>query len=45
MEFDLKNNWQLTCECIRQALQQSQIQAGQIVAISTCSMREGYHAL
>lgn len=41
MEFDLKNNWQLTCECIRQALQQSQIQAGQITAISTCSMREG----
>ncbi|MBR0574236.1 autoinducer-2 kinase [Pasteurella atlantica] len=41
MEFDLENNWQLTCQCITQALQESQINPEQIVAISTCSMREG----
>ncbi|KYK77781.1 autoinducer kinase [Aggregatibacter actinomycetemcomitans serotype e str. SC936] len=41
MEFDLTNNWQLTCDCIRQVLNKAQIQAQQIAAISTCSMREG----
>ena len=41
MEFDLANNWQLTCECIQQSLTKSQIQPQQIAAISTCSMREG----
>ncbi|MFD1806641.1 autoinducer-2 kinase [Pasteurella oralis] len=41
MEFDLKNNWQLACACIQQALQKSQIPAEYIAAISTCSMREG----
>ncbi|AFI85896.1 autoinducer-2 kinase [Aggregatibacter actinomycetemcomitans] len=41
MEFDLTNNWQLTCDCIRQVLNKSQIQPQQIAAISTCSMREG----
>ncbi|XHN43544.1 Autoinducer-2 kinase [Lonepinella sp. MS14434] len=41
MEFDLKHNWQLACDCIRDALVQSQIPAEQIAAISTCSMREG----
>lgn len=41
MEFDLKNNWQLACRCIKEVLNQHQISATQIVAISTCSMREG----
>ena len=41
MEFDLEKNWQLTCQCIRQALQQAQIPASAIRAVSTCSMREG----
>ncbi|MDP8162028.1 autoinducer-2 kinase [Pasteurella skyensis] len=41
MEFDLEKNWQLTCDCIKQVLQEPQIKPEQIVAISTCSMREG----
>ncbi|TCP95182.1 autoinducer 2 (AI-2) kinase [Cricetibacter osteomyelitidis] len=41
MEFDLKTNWQLTCECIHSVLLKSQINPEQIAAISTCSMREG----
>lgn len=41
MEFDLANNWQLTCHCIRQALQQAQLPAQAIRAIAACSMREG----
>ncbi|KOE54325.1 FGGY family carbohydrate kinase, partial [Aggregatibacter actinomycetemcomitans] len=41
MEFDLANNWQLTCDCIRQVLNKSQVQPQQIAAISTCSMSEG----
>lgn len=41
MEFDLANNWQLACDCIRQSLQKAQLNAEQIVAVSTCSMREG----
>ncbi|OZN24798.1 autoinducer-2 kinase [Actinobacillus seminis] len=41
MEFDLTNNWQLTCECIQRALQEAKILPQQIAAISTCSMREG----
>lgn len=41
MEFDLSRNWQLTCDCIRRALAKAQMQAEQIAAISTCSMREG----
>lgn len=40
-EFDLTNNWQLTCECIQRALQEAKILPQQMAAISTCSMREG----
>lgn len=41
MEFDLHKNWQLTCQCIRHALQQAQLSASAIRAVSACSMREG----
>ncbi|RID28130.1 autoinducer-2 kinase, partial [Escherichia coli] len=41
MEFDLGKNWQLTCECIRQALHNAGIAPGAIAAVSACSMREG----
>ncbi|MEN3755047.1 autoinducer-2 kinase [Mangrovibacter yixingensis] len=41
MEFDLTRNWQLTCNCIRQALHNGNVAAESIVAVSACSMREG----
>ncbi len=41
MGFDLQNNWHLACLCIQEVLATSQIDAKQIIAISTCSMREG----
>ena len=41
MEFDLTKNWQLACQCIRQALHLAAIPASAIVAVSACSMREG----
>lgn len=41
MEFDLGKNWQLTCECIRQALEIAGIAPEAIAAVSACSMREG----
>ncbi|QKJ87905.1 Autoinducer-2 kinase [Paramixta manurensis] len=41
MEFDLENNWQLTCQCIRQALQQAQLPPREILSVAACSMREG----
>jgi autoinducer 2 (AI-2) kinase len=41
MEFDLHNNWQLTCQCIRQALHNAQLPASAICAVAACSMREG----
>ncbi|OMQ25678.1 autoinducer-2 kinase [Serratia oryzae] len=41
MEFDLTHNWQLVCQCIRQALQHANASAQQIRAIACCSMREG----
>ncbi|MGL4858385.1 MAG: autoinducer-2 kinase, partial [Enterobacteriaceae bacterium] len=41
MEFDLNNNWQLACRCIRQALHLSGIDAADICALAACSMREG----
>ncbi|HFR9799722.1 TPA: autoinducer-2 kinase, partial [Salmonella enterica] len=41
MEFDLAKNWQLACQCIRQALQKAAIPATAIAAVSACSMREG----
>lgn len=41
MEFDIANNWQLACRCIKEVLAQTQISPAQIAALSTCSMREG----
>ncbi len=41
MEFHLEKNWQLACECIRQALHNAGIAPEAIAAVSACSMREG----
>ncbi|PHM72350.1 autoinducer-2 kinase [Xenorhabdus sp. KJ12.1] len=41
MEFDLQTNWQMTCQCIRQALQKAELPASAIQSIAACSMREG----
>ena len=41
MEFDLEKNWQLACECIRQALHNAAIAPEAIAAVAACSMREG----
>ena len=41
MEFSLDINWQLTCRCIREALQKAAISAREIKAVACCSMREG----
>ncbi|WP_413740008.1 autoinducer-2 kinase [Sodalis sp. RH14] len=41
MDFDLDNNWQLACGCIRQALQRAGLPPLAIRAVATCSMREG----
>ncbi|PKH24394.1 autoinducer-2 kinase [Enterobacterales bacterium CwR94] len=41
MEFDLQKNWQLACQCIRQALANAQLPASAIRGIACCSMREG----
>ncbi len=41
MEFDLSRNWQLACQCIRQAMQRAGLSAQAIRAVACCSMREG----
>ncbi|AGB81620.1 pentulose/hexulose kinase [Serratia sp. FGI94] len=41
MEFDLADNWQLTCRCIQQALERADAGPGDIRAVACCSMREG----
>ncbi|MDC9621107.1 autoinducer-2 kinase [Xenorhabdus sp. XENO-7] len=41
MEFDLKTNWQLACQCIRQALKKAELPASAIQGVAACSMREG----
>lgn len=41
MDFDWKNNWELTKKCIRQVILQSKIEGAEIAAISTTCMREG----
>ncbi|MGY0399579.1 MAG: autoinducer-2 kinase [Ostreibacterium sp.] len=41
MDFDLNANWELVCQCITQALVNADISAKSIMAISSCSMREG----
>lgn len=34
-------NWQLACQCIRQALQRAGLSAQASIAVACCSMREG----
>ncbi|WP_370555847.1 autoinducer-2 kinase [Edwardsiella tarda] len=41
MEFDLAHNWQLACQCIRQALHAARLAPQAIIAVAACSMREG----
>ena len=41
MDFDWNANWELAKECIRGVLSETSIDAGDILAISTTSMREG----
>ncbi|MDH3001532.1 autoinducer-2 kinase [Chelonobacter oris] len=41
MDFDLQTNWRLACECIKSSIRNAQLDEKQIIAISTCSMREG----
>ncbi len=41
MEFDLTTNWQLACQCIRQALNAAGLSAADIQSVACCSMREG----
>lgn len=41
MEFDLEHNWDLACKSISTVLDKTKISPDQILAISTCSMREG----
>ncbi|KER03854.1 autoinducer-2 kinase [Photorhabdus temperata] len=41
MEFDLVKNWQLACQCIRQALKTAELPASAIQGVASCSMREG----
>ncbi|ENM5739811.1 autoinducer-2 kinase [Vibrio mimicus] len=41
MDFDLANNWDLVCQCSRQAIDDANIPADALVGVSSCSMREG----
>jgi autoinducer 2 (AI-2) kinase len=41
MDFDWKHNWNLTCGCIRGVLEDTKIDAEEISAVATTSMREG----
>lgn len=41
MSFDCATNWKLTCECIKEALEQAHINPKDILAVSSTSMREG----
>lgn len=41
MEFDVENNWQLLCRCIRRALQEGDVAPTNVLGISATSMREG----
>ena len=41
MEFDVANNWQLLCRCIRLACEDGGISPTAIVGVSATSMREG----
>ena len=39
--FDTDGNWQLICDCIREAIANSGLSASDIAAVSSSSMREG----
>jgi autoinducer 2 (AI-2) kinase len=39
--FDTAHNWQLICECIREALDRAAIGPAEVAAVSSTSMREG----
>jgi autoinducer 2 (AI-2) kinase len=39
--FDTTRNWQLVCECIREALDRAAIGPTEVAAVSSTSMREG----
>jgi autoinducer-2 kinase len=39
--FDTARNWPLICECIREALSHAEVGSGDVVAVSSTSMREG----
>lgn len=41
MDFDVKQNWELTVDCIKQVIENTGICSRDIAAISTTSMREG----
>ena len=41
MDFDWVHNWELASECIRGAIAQAGVDAGDIAAVSTTCMREG----
>src|SRR3990167_3021020 len=41
VSFDFEANWILTCECIKESLQRSNLQGEDILALSATSMREG----
>ena len=41
MSFDFKNNWNLVIDCIKEALLEAKIDASDILALSSSSMREG----
>lgn len=41
MEFDLKTNWQLACQCIKSALTKANLPSSAIAGVAACSMREG----
>ena len=41
MDFNWVHNWELTCLCIKEVIEQAAISSGDIAAVSTTSMREG----
>jgi len=41
MNFDFRKNWELTSECIREAIKLAGIDPGEIAAVTASSMREG----
>lgn len=41
MDFDCANNWRLTIETIRESMEKANVNADDILAVATTSMREG----